>query len=65
VPKVTIYLPDDLHAAAKGAGLNISGLTQEAIRNALVEENGYDLEQLLTGAGKMLDDALRLVIEQT
>lgn len=33
--RVNIYLPDDLAGEAKNAGLNISGLTQEAIRSAL------------------------------
>lgn len=33
--RVNVYLPDDLAARAKEAGLNVSGLTQEAIRSAL------------------------------
>jgi post-segregation antitoxin (ccd killing protein) len=33
--RVNVYLPDDLAAAAKAAGLNMSGLTQEAVRGAL------------------------------
>ena len=33
--RVQVYLPDDLHAAAKGADLPISRLTQEALRSAL------------------------------
>lgn len=33
--RVNVYLPDDLAAEAKRAGLNISSLTQEAIRSAL------------------------------
>lgn len=33
--RVNVYLPDDLAARARAAGLNVSGLTQEALRNAL------------------------------
>ena len=33
--RVNVYLPDDLAAQAKAAGLNVSGLTQEAIESAL------------------------------
>lgn len=34
--RVNVYLPDELAAEAKAAGLNISSLTQEAVRSALV-----------------------------
>lgn len=33
--RVNVYLPDDLAREAREAGLNISGLTQEALRSAL------------------------------
>lgn len=33
--RVNVYLPDELAAQAKAAGLNVSGLTQEAIRSVL------------------------------
>jgi post-segregation antitoxin (ccd killing protein) len=33
--RVNVYLPDDLAGAAKSAGLNVSALTQEAVRGAL------------------------------
>ena len=33
--RINVYLPDDLAEAAKKAGLNISSLTQEAIRSSL------------------------------
>jgi post-segregation antitoxin (ccd killing protein) len=33
--RVNIYLPDDLAREAKAAGLNISGIAQEALRTAL------------------------------
>ncbi len=35
VARINVYVPDDLAAAAREAGLNVSGLTQEAIRAAL------------------------------
>ena len=33
--RVNVYLPDDLAADARAAGLNVSSLTQEALRSAL------------------------------
>jgi post-segregation antitoxin (ccd killing protein) len=33
--RVNVYLPDDLAAEAKAAGLSVSNLTQEALRSAL------------------------------
>lgn len=33
--RVNVYLPDDLAAAAKAADLNVSSLTQDALRKAL------------------------------
>lgn len=33
--RVNIYLPDDLASAARGSGLNVSLIAQEAIRSAL------------------------------
>jgi len=36
--RVNVYLPDDLAAEAKKAGLNISSLTQEAIRSSLAAQ---------------------------
>jgi post-segregation antitoxin (ccd killing protein) len=35
VARVNVYLPDDLAAEARAAGLNVSNLTQEALRSAL------------------------------
>jgi post-segregation antitoxin (ccd killing protein) len=35
MPRVNIYLPDDLAAAVRAAGINLSSLTQEAIRRQL------------------------------
>jgi post-segregation antitoxin (ccd killing protein) len=33
--RVNVYLPDELAKRARDAGLNISGVTQEALRDAL------------------------------
>jgi post-segregation antitoxin (ccd killing protein) len=33
--RVNVYLPDELAEEAKAAGLNVSGLTQAAVRGAL------------------------------
>jgi len=35
VARVNIYLPDDLAASARAAGLNVSALAQDAVRLAL------------------------------
>ena len=37
--RVNVYLPDDLADEAKKAGLNISSLTQEAIRSSLARQD--------------------------
>ena len=37
--RVNVYLPDELAAQAKRAGLNVSSLTQDAIRSALAADN--------------------------
>lgn len=33
--RVNVYLPDELAAQARAAGVNISAVTQDALRNAL------------------------------
>lgn len=33
--RINVYLPDDLAKAARAEGLNVSNLTQQAVRNAL------------------------------
>ncbi len=37
--RVNVYLPDDLADQAKRAGLNISSLTQDAIRSSLARQD--------------------------
>jgi post-segregation antitoxin (ccd killing protein) len=36
---VNVYLPDELAAEAKKAGLNLSAVTQEAVRRTLAERS--------------------------
>jgi post-segregation antitoxin (ccd killing protein) len=36
--RVNVYLPDDLAQRARAAGLNVSGLAQDAIRDALMSD---------------------------
>lgn len=37
VARLNIYLPDELAAEAKKAGMNLSAMTQEAVRRTLAE----------------------------
>jgi post-segregation antitoxin (ccd killing protein) len=37
--RVNVYLPDELAERARAAGVNISGVTQDAIRSALAATN--------------------------
>jgi post-segregation antitoxin (ccd killing protein) len=37
--RINVYVPDELAARAKESGLNVSNLTQEAIRSALAADN--------------------------
>ncbi len=41
---INVYLPDELAEQARAAGMNISGVTQEAIRSALA---GIDADRWL------------------
>lgn len=38
MPKVSVYLPDELYRAAREQGLSISTLTQRAVQEALREQ---------------------------
>jgi post-segregation antitoxin (ccd killing protein) len=44
--RVNVYLPDDLAEQARGAGLNVSQVTQQALRTALA---GADTDRWLDG----------------
>lgn len=37
--RLNVYLPDELAAEAKNAGLNLSAVTQEAVRRTLAERS--------------------------
>jgi len=39
VARLNVYLPDELAAEAKKAGLNLSAVTQEAVRRTLAERS--------------------------
>ncbi|WP_425358537.1 type II toxin-antitoxin system CcdA family antitoxin [Acidimicrobium ferrooxidans] len=39
VARVNVYLPDDLAAQARKAGLNLSAVTQEAVRRSLASRS--------------------------
>ncbi len=62
MPHVTVYPPEDLAKAAKEAGLNLSNLTQEAIRSSLAarklerwQKQVSELPSLGIGHAKVLD----------
>jgi post-segregation antitoxin (ccd killing protein) len=47
--RVNIYLPNDLAAEAKAAGLNVSGIAQEALRAELDKRRVSDwLDEILS-----------------
>jgi post-segregation antitoxin (ccd killing protein) len=48
--RVNVYLPDDLAERARAAGVNISGITQNAIRSALA---GLDTDSWLNRLGRL------------
>jgi post-segregation antitoxin (ccd killing protein) len=48
--RVNVYLPDDLADQAKDAGLNVSRLTQDAVRSALLASK---TEEWLTQVGAL------------
>ncbi len=68
--RVNVYLPDDLAEKAREAGLNVSGLTQEAVRRALAADRtdawldevarlrptGLSHDQVITAIAEARDD---------
>lgn len=49
MPKVSVYLPDDLYEAARSRGLPLSRLTQQAIRDSIEHApNAAWLDQVRT-----------------
>jgi post-segregation antitoxin (ccd killing protein) len=54
--RVNVYLPDELASEARSAGLNISGVAQEALRRALASsETESWIDRLDAGARLALD----------
>lgn len=52
--RVNVYLPDDLAERARSAGVNVSGLAQDAIRGALASIDAdawLDRLERLPGSG--------------
>lgn len=47
VARLNVYLPDDLAAQAKHAGLNLSALTQQAVRRELAARSTDEWLSLL------------------
>jgi post-segregation antitoxin (ccd killing protein) len=61
IPRINVYLPDELASAAKEQGLNVSALTQEAITEQLgVRATGRWLTglQAPTGHSATHDDVI-------
>jgi post-segregation antitoxin (ccd killing protein) len=68
--RVNVYLPDELAREARAADLNVSGLTQDAVRRALsarrtdawldglieVKRTGVAIETVLAAVREALDD---------
>ena len=71
--RVNVYLPDDLAREARAAQLNLSGLTQEAVRRALtarrtdawldgvleMKRTDVPVETVLAAVREALDDVER------
>jgi len=63
--RVNVYLPDDLANDARGAGLNVSRLTQDAVREALIaRRTDAWLDQALEMKGPDIDVAVVLAAVQ-
>jgi post-segregation antitoxin (ccd killing protein) len=54
--RVNVYLPDDLAEQAKDAGLNVSSLTQDAVRSAL---SASQTEEWLKRVGTLSPTGIR------
>lgn len=62
--RVNVYLPDDLAEAAKQAGLNVSRLTQNALRGVLAStatDGWLDSVSRLRNTGTSHDDVMAAV----
>jgi post-segregation antitoxin (ccd killing protein) len=62
--RVNAYLPDDLASAARAAGLNVSGLTRQAIENALARRSTDDwLDSLGSGESDVTRDEVLAALD--
>jgi post-segregation antitoxin (ccd killing protein) len=64
--RVNVYLPDELAERARAAGLNVSGVAQEALRHALAgEDTDHWLDHLerLPSVDVAHEDVLRALDE--
>jgi post-segregation antitoxin (ccd killing protein) len=62
--RVNVYMPDELAEQAKVAGLNVSNLTQEALRGALAgrrTDDWLDDIRCLRATGATHDDVIQAV----
>lgn len=62
--QTTIYVPDELHRQIKKAGINVSRICQEALREALglvVFQGGQELEEWQIMA-RDLDEARKTLV---
>jgi len=75
MPRVNVWIPDDLHKQAKAAGLNISAAAQTGIRSVLDGQDaaaaiayrdatGLDLE-ITPGRWAQAEEAMRPVVDCT
>ena len=64
MPRVNVYLPDDVAAAARAAGLNVSALTRQAIVDALARRATDEwLDSLASGESDVTGDEVLAAID--
>ena len=64
VARLNVYLPDDLAAAAKQAGLNLSAVTQEAVRRSLAGRSTDAWLATLTSTRRVAHDLVLEALDQ-
>lgn len=64
MPKITVYLPDDLAEQVKASQLNVSQVTQDALRRALDSSRMATwLDALDLGSAAMPSDAAQAALQ--
>lgn len=53
--RINVYLPDDLAERARAAGVNISGVTQDALRTTLA---AFDTDHWLDGLDEVTNSTV-------